>query len=65
MDAARLTILLTEAQAAADELHDIVGPVTLSPGAIRELARAMTNLIATCQQLHTRNLAFLLPQPHP
>ena len=58
MDGTRLTILLTEAQATMHELWDIQGPVTLSPGAVHDLARAMSDLIDTCQQLHTHNLAL-------
>jgi hypothetical protein len=60
MNSAALERLLAEAKASVAELWDVQRPLLISPGHLHELARARTNLIETCQQLHTRNIALLV-----
>ena len=45
---------------AARELLDVAGPITLSPGHLHELARAMLNLTAACEGLHRWGLGLLV-----
>ena len=60
MDSAHLHLLLVEARASAHELLDITRPITLSPGHLHELARAMLNLTAACEGLHRWGLGLLV-----
>jgi hypothetical protein len=41
-------------------LLDVAGPITLSPGHLHELARAMLNLTAACEGLHRWGLGLLV-----
>ena len=69
MDSARLTILLTEAKSAAQELRDIRRPIMLSPGHLHSLAQCLLDLTDTCQHLHQQRLYWLIAaaarQRHP
>jgi hypothetical protein len=60
MDAARLTILLTEARSAAQELRDIRKPIVLSPGHLHSLAQCLLDLTDTCQGLHAWGLRWMV-----
>ena len=60
MNSAALEVLLLEAKVTAAELLDVAGPITLSPGALHELARSMLNLVDACQGLHSWGLGLLV-----
>jgi hypothetical protein len=60
MDSVALHLLLVEARAAASELLDIQRPITLSPGALHDLAHSMLRLVDTCQHLHGWGLGLLV-----
>jgi hypothetical protein len=60
MDSAHLHLLLVEARASAHELLDITRPITLSPGHLHELARAMLNLTTACEGLQRWGLGLLV-----
>ena len=60
MDSAQLAVLLLEAEIAARELLDVAGPITLSPGALHDLAYSMLRLVDTCQHLHRWGLGLLV-----
>ena len=60
MDSAHLHLLLVEARASAHELLDITRPITLSPGHLHELARALLNLTAACEGLHHWGLTWMV-----
>ena len=45
MDSAQLAVLLLEVEIAARELLDVAGPITLSPGALHDLAYSMLRLV--------------------
>jgi hypothetical protein len=59
MDIACLTILLTEARAAARELRDITRLIVITPGALHSLAQCLLDLTTTCQYLHHQNLRWM------
>ena len=60
MDSAQLHVLLAEARASAHELLDVRGPITVSPGHLHDIARAMLNLTDACEGLHHWGLRWMV-----
>jgi hypothetical protein len=60
LDNVALRVLITEARASAHELLDVQGPITLSPGHLHELARAMLHLTEACEGLHRWGLRWMV-----
>ena len=65
MDSTHLQLLLVEAKATARELLDVAGPITLSPGAVHDLAYSLLRLVAVCQGLHQWGLGLLVQATRP
>jgi hypothetical protein len=60
MDSAQLHLLLAEARGIAEDLMDVAGPVTVSPGLMHALAHTVLDLLTTCQHLHRQNLHWMV-----
>jgi hypothetical protein len=58
MDSASLHVLFAEARGIAEDLMDVAGPVTVSPGLMHALAHTVLDLLTTCQHLHLQSLRW-------
>jgi hypothetical protein len=60
VDNVALRMLIAEARASARELLDVRGPITVSPGHLHAIARAMLGLTEACEGLHRWGLGLLV-----
>jgi hypothetical protein len=60
MDSATLHVLFAEARGIAEDLMDVAGPVTVSPGLMHTLAHTVLDLLTTCQYLHRQNRRWMV-----